>query len=302
MNTTPTQARQLLPPLVLACLLATWLVWGSTYLAIKFALPSLPPFFQMGTRFLFAGALMMAWMRWRGRPWPGPIEWRNAALVGGLMLGGGVTGAAYAEQSVASGLVVAFIAVCPLLITALNYLWGVRPSPLETAGIFVGLVGVVILTSGDGFSSSPVGLVAMLIACTAWSLGSVLSQRATPLAPGAMGYASEMVCGGVLLLAVSAATGETPRWPPEAIAVAAWCYLVVAGSLVGFSAYMYLLGHASAALASSYTYVNPVIALLLGVALADEVVSNREWGATGVVLLGVVLMLAGARRSVSRVG
>ncbi len=104
------------------------------------------------------------------------------------------------------------------------------------------------------------------------------------------------LCGGVLLLALSAVAGETPRWPPEPIAVAAWCYLVVAGSLVGFSAYMYLLGHASAALASSYTFVNPVIALLLGVALADEVVSSREWAATGVVLIGVVLMLAGARR------
>ncbi|MGE0861336.1 MAG: drug/metabolite exporter YedA [Gammaproteobacteria bacterium] len=296
MNSTPAPAHQLLPPLVLACLLATWLVWGSTYLAIKFALSSLPPFFQMGTRFLFAGVLLMTWMRLRGRPWPDPIEWRNAALVGGLMLGGGVAGAAYAEQSVASGLVVAFIAVCPLLITTLNCLWGVRPSPLETAGILTGLVGVMILTGGAGFRGSPAGLVAMLVACTAWSLGSVLSQRATPLAPGAMGYASEMVCGGVLLLAVSAFTGETPRWPPEAVAVAAWCYLVVAGSLIGFSAYMYLLGHASAAIASSYTFVNPVIALLLGVTLADEVVSDREWAATGVVLVGVVLMLAGARR------
>src|SRR5436309_6012972 len=112
--------------LLLACLAATWLVWGSTYLAIKFALLSLPPFFQMGTRFLFAGVLLMAWMRWRGAAWPDARQWRNAGVVGALMLGGGMGGTAYAEQSVGSGLVVAFIAVVPLMIAALNLAWGVR--------------------------------------------------------------------------------------------------------------------------------------------------------------------------------
>ncbi len=283
-------------PLLLACLAATWLVWGSTYLAIKFALLSFPPFLQMGTRFLLAGAVLMAWMRWRGAPWPDTRQWRNAAIVGTLMLGGGMGGTAYAEVSVGSGLVVAFIAVVPLMIAALNLAYGVKPGRLEMAGIVVGLAGVLLLTQGAGFQASPVGLLAIAMACITWSIGSVLSQRSLPLAPGATGFASEMICGGVVLLLMSALHGETPQWPPQPAAAAAWFYLVVFGSLIAFNAYMVLLANASAALASSYTFVNPVIAMLLGVAVAGEVVTPYEWLAAGVVLVGVVLMLRGASR------
>ena len=127
-----------------------------------------------------------------------------------------------------------------------------------------------------------------------WSVGSVLSQRSLPLAPGAMGFASEMVCGGLVLLALSRLRGESPAWPPRADAAIAWVYLVVFGSLIAFNAYMVLLQRASAGLASSYTFVNPVIAMLLGVAVLDEVVSRFEWLAAFVVLVGVVLMLRGA--------
>jgi drug/metabolite transporter (DMT)-like permease len=280
--------------LLLLCLAATWLVWGSTYLAIKFALLSFPPFFQMGTRFLFAGALLMAWMRWRGAPWPDARQWRNALVVGTLMLGGGMGGTAYAEVTVGSGLVVAFIAVVPLMIAALNRLYGVKPGRLELAGIGVGLVGVLLLTQGAGFQASPAGLAAIAIACVTWSIGSVLSQRSLPLAPGATGFASEMLCGGLVLLVLSVLDGEAPQWPPQPLAVAAWFYLVVFGSLIAFNAYMVLLAQASAGLASSYTFVNPVIAMLLGVAVAGEVVTGFEWLAAGIVLVGVVLMLRGA--------
>jgi drug/metabolite transporter (DMT)-like permease len=282
--------------LLLLCLAATWLVWGSTYLAIKFALLSFPPFFQMGSRFLFAGVLLMSWMRWRGAPWPNAAQWRNAAIVGALMLGGGMGCTAYAEVTVGSGLVVAFIAVCPLMIAALNLFYGVKPGRLELAGILVGLAGVLMLTQGAGFQASPTGLIAIIVACTTWSVGSVLSQRNLPLAPGATGFASEMICGGVVMLAMSAIAGETPHWPPQPAAVAAWFYLVVFGSLVAFNAYMVLLANAPAGLASSYTFVNPVIAMLLGVAVANEVVTSFEWMAAGVVLVGVVLMLRGAKR------
>ncbi len=283
-----------LPPLLWLCLAATWLVWGSTYLAIKFALLSFPPFFQMGTRFVCAGALLLAWMRWRGAPWPTRVQWRNALAVGALMLGGGMGGTALAEVSVGSGLVVAFIAVVPLMIAALNRLWGVVPGRLELAGIIVGLGGVLLLTQGAGFQASPAGLAAIAVACVTWSLGSVLSQRSLPLAPGAMGFASEMLCGGLVLMALSLAVGEQPQWPPQPQAVAAWVYLVVFGSLIAFNAYMLLLAHASAGLASSYTFVNPVIAMLLGVAVLGEVVTGYEWLAAGIVLVGVVLMLRGA--------
>ncbi len=279
--------------LLVACLAATWLVWGSTYLAIKFALLSFPPFFQMGTRVLVAGFALAAWTRWRGAAAPTPKQWRNAAVVGTLMLGGGMGGTALAEVSVGSGLVVAFIAVVPLMIAALNRLWGLKPSRLELAGIVVGLGGVLLLTRGAGFQASPAGLAAISVACLTWSLGSVLSQRSLPLAPGAVGFASSMICGGAALMLMSLLVGEQPAWPPQPAAAAAWLYLVVAGSLVGFNAYMWLLANTSPALASSYSFVNPVIAMVLGVTVAGEVVTGFEWAAAGVVLAGVVLMLRG---------
>src|SRR5712691_11651242 len=155
-----------LSPLILACLAATWLIWGSTYLAIKWALISLPPFFQMGTRFLVAGGLLMAWMRLvRKASWPTLAQWRHAFLVGTLMLGGGMGSTAYAEQSVDSGLAVAFIAVVPIMIAAINMLWKVYPSKLEATGIAVGLAGVLMLTQGAGFHASPQGLFWIAVAC-----------------------------------------------------------------------------------------------------------------------------------------
>lgn len=284
-----------LSPLLIACLAATWLVWGSTYLAIKYALISFPPYFQMGTRFLVAGGLLLAWMRWRGTPMPYRAEWRNALICGTLMLGGGMGGTAVAETSVGSGLVVAFIAVLPLMIALVNLCYGVRPGRLEAAGIAVGVVGVLMLTQGASFQASTHGLIAVTAACVSWSVGSVLSQRSLPLAPGAMGFASEMVCGGAVLLGLSVLTGEAPVWPPESIAVAAWVFLVVFGSLIAFNAYMVLLAQASAGLASSYAFVNPVIAMLLGVAIAGETVTGFEWSAVAVVLAGVVLLVVGRR-------
>ena len=280
-----------LPPLILLCLAATWLIWGSTYLAIKFALLGFAPFFQMGSRFLVAGGLLMAWMRWRGAAWPDRAQWRNALVVGALMLGGGMGGTAYAEQTIGSGLVVAFIAVVPLMIAALNLLWDVRPRALEAAGIVLGLIGVLLLTQGAGFQASRAGLIAIALACTGWSLGSVLSQLSLPLAPGAMGFASEMLCGGTVLMAMSWVHGEAPTWPPQPVALAAWLYLVVFGSLIAFNAYMLLLARAPAGLAASYTFVNPVIAMLLGVAIAGEHVTPFEWAAVSIVLAGVLLLL-----------
>lgn len=292
-----------LSPLVIACLAATWLVWGSTYLAIKFALVSFPPFVQMGSRFLVAGVALLAWMRWRGATMPTRRQWLHALVIGTLMLGGGMGGTAYAEQTVGSGLVVAFIAVVPVLMALLLTLWRVYPTPLETAGIAVGLGGVLMLTQGAGFQASDAGLAAIAIACASWSLGSVLSQRTWPLADGATGFASEMICGGLVLMLMAAIDGEyatlAAQWPPEPLAVAAWIYLVVFGSLIAFNAYMLLLARAPASLASSYTFVNPVIAMLLGVAIAGEVVSGYEWAAAGVVLVGVVLMLAARARGPS---
>ncbi len=282
-----------LSPLLLACLAATWLIWGSTYLAIKFALESFPPFYQMGSRFLVAGLLLMAWLKLRGRPMPTLVEWRNAAVVGTLLLVTGMGLTAYSELTVASGLIVAYIAIIPIIVTAMNLPFGVKPTRLELAGMLVGLVGVLMLVEGQAFTASPAGLAAITVACVSWSLGSVLSQRRFTLAPGAMGFASEMLCGSVLLLLVSAAVGERPTWPPEPLAAWSWVYLVVFGSLLAFNAYTVLLSRVSAGLASSYTFVNPVIALALGIWLGGEVVTAFEWAAAAVITAGVVLLVAG---------
>ncbi len=286
-----------LSPLVLACLAATWVVWGSTYLAIKWALVSFPPFYQMGTRFIAAGVLLAAWARWRGAAWPTRDEWVSATVLGALMLGGGYGLTAGATGEVASGLVVAFIAVVPALVALCQWPYGVRPSGTEWAGITLGLAGTAWLAAGQGFGASWAGLLAIVGACVTWSVGTVWAKHGLPggrrlaLAPGAMGYASQMTAGGLLLLAGAWAAGEQPSWPIDTRSLLCWAYLVVAGSLVTFTAYMVLLERTSATLASSYTYVNPLIGLLLGVSLGGEVVSAGEWAAAGVVVAGVVLLL-----------
>ena len=281
--------------LIVACLAATWLVWGSTYLVIRFALVGFAPYFLMATRFICAGALLMAWQLARSATMPNAIEWRNALLVGTLMLGGGMGGVAYAEQTIASGLVVSFIAVIPLLLVLINMCFGVHPRRMELLAVTVGLVGVLMLTQGSGIRSSPAGLLAITLGTTGWTLGSVLSQRGFRLAPGATGFASEMLCGGLALLVMSALRHESWHLPSDSSAWFSWTYLVVFGSLIAFNAYMLLLARTSASLAASYSLVNPVVALILGVTLGGETVSSWEWLASGVVVIGVVLLLSGRR-------
>lgn len=277
-------------------LLACYLVWGSTYLAIRFALVSFPPYFQMGSRFVLAGALLMGWMRWRGAGWPSLTEWRNAFVIGCLMLAAAMGWLASAQQYIGSGLIATFIATVPMVVCAFGLLAGKRPTRFEVAGMALGAVGVLLLVRGTSFSASPVGIVLIVGSVIAWSLGSVLQTTRLPLAPGPMGFASEMLCGGVVLMAISLALGEKPIWPPQPLALAAWIYLLVFGSLIAFSAYLYLLANATPALATSYAFVNPVIALGLGVSLGGEVVSGGEWVACGVILAGVVLIFFGKTR------
>ena len=282
-------------PLLLGCLAATWLVWGSTYLVIRFALAGFAPYFLMATRFLFVGGLLLVWQLARGATLPSGKQWGNALVVGTLMLGGGMGGVAYAEQTIASGLVVAFIAVVPLLLVLINVCFGVHPRRSELLAVLVGLGGVLMLTQGAGIRGSPAGLAAITVGTTGWALGSVLAQRGFALAPGATGFATEMLCGGVALLIMSAVRGEPWHWPLQTGVWLAWWYLVVFGSLIAFSAYMLLLARTSATVAASYSFVNPVVALFLGVTLGAETVSTWEWVASSIVMIGVVLLLAGRR-------
>lgn len=287
--------RSALSPLILACLFATWIVWGSTYLGIKFALVSFPPFFQGGTRFLVAGSLLLLWVAWRRRQMPTLVQWRNGLIVGAVMLGSNMGGVVYAEQTVASGLVVAFIAVVPALVTIFSLPFGVRPTKLEIAGIALGIAGVLLLVRGAAFTASPWGLVAMTIAAIGFAVGTVLSQHVLRLAPGFAGYATQMLGAGVVLMTLSFIADEHFRWPPSIGAAVAWVYLVIFGSFIAFSAYMYLLARTRPALATSNSFVNPVVGVLLGVSLGGESVTSHEWLAIAIITVGVTVLMLGRR-------
>jgi drug/metabolite transporter (DMT)-like permease len=212
------------------------------YLAIQWALSSFPAFFQMGTQFMLAGALLFLFSHLRGAPWPSARQWIGGAVFGFLMLGIGYGFTALAEASVSSGLVVAFIAVIPTFIALLEWCYGVRPGNRQLVGVLIGLSGIVMLSMGQGFQTSLGGLLAITISCVAWSIGSVWSVHGLPggakvaVAPGSMGYACQMLTGGIMLLVASRLAGEIPVWPPGTTALASWAYLMVAGSLISYTA------------------------------------------------------------------
>ncbi len=293
--------------LVAAALTAVYLVWGSTYLAIRFALVSFPPFFQMGSRFMLAGALLMIFLKVRGQKLPNfqkesnlPWYWRNALIIGTLMLAGGMGLVGVASQTIGSGLIATFIAIVPMMVALIGLAFGKRPASLEVLGMLIGFGGVILLLQGKSFNTSTVGLLAMFAATLSWSIGSVLQTTKLPLAPGPMGFASEMLCGGAVLLAISLAVGEKISMPLNVQAVLAWGYLVVFGSLLAFSAYLFLLSNVSPALATSYAFVNPMIALFLGVCLGGEVVQENEWLACSVILFGVLMFFGSQLKSVKK--
>ena len=291
-------------PVVLACLAATWFLWGTMYLAIKWALVSFPPFYQMGSQFVVAGTVLAGVARVRGGAWPTVRQWLAGAVLGALLISGGYGFMAVAETSVGSGLVVAFTAIVPTMVVLGEWPYGVRPDRRQVLGVALGLLGIVMMTQGQGFAASLSGLLAVITSCATWTVGSVWAVHGLPggarlaTASGPMGHASQMLTGGALLLLVSQAIGERPSWPPAPMALACWMYVAVAGSLIGYTAYLILLERTTPALATSYTYVNPVVALILGVTLGQEVVSGFEWLAVLIVLCGVVLLMS--RRAESR--
>ncbi len=285
-------------PVVLSCLAATWFLWGTMYLAIKWALVSFPPFYQMGSQFVAAGIVLACVARVRGAAWPTLRQWLGGALLGALLISGGYGFMAVAETSVGSGLVVAFTAIVPTMVVLGEWPYGVRPDRRQIMGVALGLLGIVMMTQGQGFGASTSGLLAVITSCATWTVGSVWAVHGLPggsrlaTASGSMGHASQMLTGGALLLIVSRAIGEMPTWPPAPLAWACWLYVAIAGSLIGYTAYLILLERTTPALATSYTYVNPVVALILGVTLGQERVSGFEWLAVIIVLGGVVLLMS----------
>ena len=285
------------PLAIVLALAAVYVVWGSTYLAIRFALEGgWPPLLMAGLRFLASGLALYAILRWRGVAAPTPAQWRNAAFVGLLLLGMGNGLVCIAEQTVSSGLAAVAVASVPLWMALFAALRGEHPRRAEWLGLGVGFAGVAWLNLGSSLSASPAGLVALLVAAIAWSYGSIWS-RGRDLPPPLMAAAAQMLCGGAAMLVAGLALGERFEAWPTPRGVLAVGYLATFGSLVGFSAYVWLLRHVRPALAGSYAYVNPVIAVLLGAWLAGERFGAHELGAMAVVLSGVVaISLARARR------
>ena len=283
---------------VALALAAVYLIWGSTYLGIRFALEGgFPPFLLGGIRFIIAGGLMYTVLRWRGVPAPTRPQWRNTVIMGVLLmlLGNGMVNVA--EQTVSSGMAAVAVASAPLWMGVFAAMRGDKPTGNEWVGLGIGFIGVLWLNADSSLSASKVGMVALIVATLAWSYGSIWS-RGKDLPSPFMSSAAQMLCGGVAMCIAGALTGERFDGMPSAHGLAAFAYLIVFGSIIGFSAYIWLLHHVRPALAGSYAYVNPAIAVGLGAWLAGERFGAHELMAMGVILLGVVaITLAKARKA-----
>jgi len=282
--------------LVPLSLLGVYLIWGSTYLAIRIALEGFPPFLMAAIRFPIAGGLMFAFLRWRGMPAPTPRQWLNCVITGTLLLGLGNGLVCYAELTVASGIAAVAVASVALFIAIFAGLYGHWPSRLEWIGLIIGFIGVVVLNLGGGMRASPLGALALVAATIAWAYGSVWSRQQDMPQP-MMSSAAQMLGGSPSLALVAALRGEHLVAAPSLHATLALVYLIVAGSILGFSAYIYLLHHTRPTLASSYAYVNPPVAVLVGVAFAGETVHRLDLVGMAVILAGIAaITLARARR------
>jgi drug/metabolite transporter (DMT)-like permease len=273
---------------VVAALLALYFIWGSTYLGIRLALPGFPPLMMSGLRFVVAGGLFYVLLRLRGLQNPTRTQWFAALRIGTLLiLGNGLV--VVAEQWVSSGVAAVAIASVPLWSVLFAGLWGRWPGKGEWIGLIVGLAGVALLQSGGELRASPAGAVVLVLSAITWSLGSMWSTR-LPLPAGPMAAATEMLTGGTVILVAALLRGERMTAIPDAQALGAFAYLVVFGSIVAYTAYAFLLARVRPALATSYAYVSPVIAVFLGAIVAAEQVTAAAVGALALILGGVAII------------
>ncbi|MCQ4166534.1 drug/metabolite exporter YedA [Tahibacter harae] len=275
--------------LVPLALIALYLVWGSTYLAIRIGLESYPPFSMAALRFLAAGAGLYAFLRWRGAANPTLLQWRNCAITGTLLLGFGNGLVCWAQQSVSSGLAAVAVSSMPLFAAVFGTFFGQWPRRLELIGLLVGFVGVILLNLGGDLAGSRLGALALLAAAASWAFGSLWSKRQDMPEP-MMNTAAQMLTGGVALTVLALLNGQGLPAEPSLRATLALVYLGVFGSIVGFSAYLYLLRTVRPALATSYAYVNPPVAVLFGAALAGERVHALDVIGMAVILAGVAVI------------
>ena len=273
-----------------------YVFWGMTYLAMRVAVEDIPPYLMAGGRFVLAGALLYAWARRRGDPPPTRENWQAATMVGVFLLLGGNASVAWAEQRVPSGLAALLIGVMPIWMVSLEWLrGGSRPSLNVVLGLLLGAagVGLLVLPQGGGDGVDLLGAGVLILAAASWAWGSVISKSAPLPKSPFMSTSLEMMAGGAACLMVSALAGEFRGFSPAEVsgqALLAWAFLVVFGSLVAFTAYIWLLGVTSIAKVGTYAYVNPIVAVLLGWAILAEPVTARTVIAAAIILLGVAMV------------
>jgi drug/metabolite transporter (DMT)-like permease len=284
---------------VIAAFAAVYVIWGTTYTAIRVAVETMPPFLMAGVRFVIAGVFLYAFLRARGVPRPTRIHWRSAAIIGAFLLLGGNGLVTWSEQQVPSSVAALVVATMPLWMTLFDWLMfqGARPTRRVALGLLLGLVGIVLLLGPEQIQGTATfslfSLVVLLMAPILWSVGSLYSRKAATPENVFMTTAMEMLAGGAMLLVAGVVTGEVSQFQPaefSARSLAALVYLILFGSIVAFSAYIWLLKHEQPARVSTYTYVNPVIATLLGWMLLDERLTPLTLAAVAVIVAAVALI------------
>jgi drug/metabolite transporter (DMT)-like permease len=293
------------PPLarLLAAFAIVYVIWGSTYLAIRLAIDTLPPLVMAGARFATAGAVLYAFLRLRGVPRPSLRHWRSGAIVGLLLLAGGNTAVVFAERTVPSGIVALLVAMVPLWMVLMEWMrrGGVRPTVRTFVGLAVGFAGMVLLVGPAGFGAGRVdlfGAAIVTLGSMSWAFGSIYARQAPLPSNPLMTTAMEMSSAGVVLLLGALATGEVGamRWDQVTVkSVLALAYLIVFGSLVAFSAYVWLLRVTTPALVSTYAYVNPVVAVFLGWMVLGEPITARVLVAAAIIIGAVAIITTGPK-------
>jgi drug/metabolite transporter (DMT)-like permease len=287
---------------IVSAFAALYLVWGSTYLGILFAIRTIPPLLMAGARFLLAGIILYGIARWRGAAGGSWRNWRTAFIIGGCLLLCGNGGVTLAEQYVSSGLASVIVATVPIYIALLAWWTGIapRPTPIVWLGLAGGLAGVIVLLApalrlpADATHHPAIGMVILLFSSFIWSAGSVYSRKARTVSAPLLLAGEQMICGGALLILAGFLIGEHHRLEPDNISLlslGAFVYLVVVGALVGYTAYIFLLRHCDPAKVATYAYVNPIVAVILGALFADETLSPRTAVAAGLIIGSVALVI-----------
>jgi drug/metabolite transporter (DMT)-like permease len=293
---------------VWAALLALYIVWGSTYFGIKVAIETIPPFFHAGIRFFVSGLILIIWQRAAGSEMPTRKQWISTAIIGILLLLGGNGLVSWAEQSIPSGVAAIIIGSIPIFLVIAEAIRpnGVKPTWRAIIGLLIGFAGIFILVgpgeiSGSENQLNPFGVIALFFACVLWAAGSVYSKTADLPRGSLMTTGAEMLIGSIGLFFVSLLTGELNGWNVAEVSTRSLyglAYLITIGSLVGFGSYIWLLQNAPISLVSTYAYVNPIVAVLLGNWLGDEPLEPRIWVATAIII-GSVIFINSSRSNAS---